>query len=53
MSKPGYREGAHVTRTYWGVLEESVGRSASNGGGTRAGSGSPVNGIQRIAEATV
>jgi fatty acid desaturase len=53
MSKPEYREGAHVTRTYWGVLEESVGRSASNGGGTRAGSGSPVNGIQRIAEATV
>jgi fatty acid desaturase len=56
MSKPGYREGAHVTRTYWGVLEESVGRSTSNGGRggrARAGSGSPVNGIQRIAEATV
>ena len=29
MSKPGYREGAHVTRTYWGVLEESVGRTPS------------------------
>jgi fatty acid desaturase len=26
MSKPEYREGAHLTRTYWGVLEESVGR---------------------------
>ncbi|HEV2170452.1 MAG TPA: fatty acid desaturase, partial [Candidatus Binatus sp.] len=26
MSKPGYCEGAHLTRTYWGVLEESVGR---------------------------
>jgi len=24
MSKPGYREGAHVTKTYWGVLGESV-----------------------------
>ena len=32
MTKPGYREGAHVTRTYWGVLEESVGRTPSNRG---------------------
>ena len=35
MSKPGYREGAHVTRTYWGVLEESVGRTPSNRGEVR------------------
>jgi fatty acid desaturase len=27
MSKPGYCEGAHITRTYWGVLGESVGRT--------------------------
>jgi fatty acid desaturase len=24
MSKPGYREGAHITASYWGVLGESV-----------------------------
>jgi fatty acid desaturase len=53
MSKPGYREGAHVTRTYWGVLEESVGRTASNRVRARAESNSTVQGIQRIAEATV
>ena len=27
MSKPGYREGAHVTSGYWAVLGESVGRT--------------------------
>jgi len=53
MSKPGYREGAHVTRTYWGVLEESVGRTASNRVRARAETNSTVQGIQRIAEATV
>jgi fatty acid desaturase len=53
MSKPGYREGAHVTRTYWGVLAESVGRTASNRVRARAESNSTVQGIQRIAEATV
>ena len=53
MSKPGYREGAHVTHTYWGVLGESVGRKASNGGKFRAEDSSQLNGIQRVAEATV
>ena len=36
MSKPGYRESAHVTSTYWGVLEESVGQTPSNRGKVRA-----------------
>lgn len=53
MSKPGYREGAHVTRTYWGVLEESVGRTPSNRAKVRAESSPTVKGIQRVAEATV
>ena len=52
MSKPGYRESAHLTSTYWGVLEESVGRT-SNGGKVRAESSSTLEGIQRVAEATV
>jgi fatty acid desaturase len=53
MSKPGYREGAHVTRTYWGVLEESVGRTPSNGRKDRAESSSTLEGIRGVAEATV
>jgi fatty acid desaturase len=53
MSKPGYRESAHVTRTYWGVLEESVGRTPSNGGDDHAESSSTLEGIRRVAEATV
>jgi len=52
MSKPGYREGAHVTRTYWGVLEESVGRT-SNRGKVRAESNSTLDGIPRVVEATI
>jgi fatty acid desaturase len=31
MSKPGFSEGAHLTRSYWGVLAESVGRTPSRG----------------------
>ena len=42
MSKPGYREGAHVTRTYWGVLEESVGRTPSRRASVRAEGGSNI-----------
>jgi fatty acid desaturase len=53
MSKPGYREGAHVTRTYWGVLEESVGRTMSKRGTVPAESISTIERIQRVAEATV
>jgi fatty acid desaturase len=53
MSKPGYRESAHLTSTYWGVLEESVGRTPSNGGKAHAESSSTLEGIQRVAEATV
>jgi fatty acid desaturase len=52
MSKPGYRESAHVTSTYWGVLEESVGRTPSNRDNARAESSS-LEGIPRVAEATV
>jgi fatty acid desaturase len=50
MSKPGYREGAHVTQTYWGVLEESVGRTQSNSGKQPAESRSR---IPRVVEVTV
>jgi fatty acid desaturase len=53
MSKPGYREGAHVTRTYWGVLEESVGMTPSKRGKVRAESSSTLEGIPRVVEATV
>jgi fatty acid desaturase len=53
MSKPGYRESAHVTSTYWGVLEESVGRTSSNGSKARADSGSTLEGIRHVVEATV
>jgi hypothetical protein len=53
MSKPGYREGAHVTHTYWGVLGESVGRTAADRGRVQAADSSKLNGIQRVAEATV
>src|SRR5271166_6362286 len=53
MSKPGYREGAHVTRTYWGVLEESVGRTTSNRGKVRTESSSTLERIPRVVEATI
>jgi fatty acid desaturase len=52
MSKPGYREGAHLTRTYWGVLEESVGRTASRRSEARNAHASELGRIQRVAEAT-
>ncbi len=53
MTKPGYREGAHVTRTYWGVLEESVGRTPSNRVDARNASDSKLERIRRVAEATI
>jgi fatty acid desaturase len=53
MSKPGYRESAHVTSTYWGVLEESVGRTPSNGSMAHVESSSTLEGIRRVVEATV
>ncbi len=53
MTKPGYREGAHVTRTYWGVLEESVGRTPSNRGKVGTADGAQLEGIQRVVEATI
>jgi fatty acid desaturase len=30
ISKPGFRDAAHVTQTYWGVLKEAVGGTADN-----------------------
>ncbi len=52
LSKPGYREGAHMTRSYWGVLEESVGRTTSRRGGNRVESSTELARIGRVAEAT-
>ena len=52
MSKPGYREGAHMTRTYWGVLEESVGRTPSRRDDDRDQVGTKLERIARVAEAT-
>ena len=52
MSKPGFREGAHLTRTYWGVLEESVGRTRSRRGKARGEGSSELGRIRRVAEAT-
>src|SRR5271154_2508378 len=52
MSKPGYREGAHMTRTYWGVLEESVGRTPSRRDDDRDQAGTKLERIARVAEAT-
>ncbi|HKN14212.1 MAG TPA: fatty acid desaturase family protein [Candidatus Binatus sp.] len=53
MSKPGFRESAHLTHTYWGVLGESVGRTPSRRGKVRGGDGSRRGRIRRIAEVTV
>ena len=53
MSKPGFREGAHVTQTYWGVLEESVGRTPSRRDKVRNEGSATLEGIRRVAEATV
>ena len=50
MSKPGYSEGAHLTRTYWGVLEESVGRTSPRRNAIREGS--TIEPVPRIAEVT-
>jgi fatty acid desaturase len=52
MSKPGYREGAHMTHTYWGVLEESVGRKPSRRDDDRDQVGTKLERIARVAEAT-
>jgi fatty acid desaturase len=52
MSKPGYREGAHLTPTYWGVLEESVGRTPSRRGKFNADDGAKLDRIRRVVEAT-
>jgi fatty acid desaturase len=50
MSKPGYSEGAHLTRTYWGVLEESVGLTRPRR--EEIGQGSTIEAVARIAEVT-
>ena len=52
LSKPGFREGAHITGSYWGVLEESVGRAPSHRGDVRGEGGSTPRRIGRAAEAT-
>ncbi len=52
LSKPGFREGAHITGSYWGVLEESVGRDPSHRGDVRGEGGSTPGRIRRAAEAT-
>jgi fatty acid desaturase len=48
LTKPGFREGAHMTRTYWGVLEESVGRTPLHG----STDVSALGHMPRVAEAT-
>jgi len=53
MSKPEYRDNAHVTQTYWGVLEESVGHTASRRQTVRAQGESQREHIGRVAEATI
>jgi fatty acid desaturase len=53
MSKPEYRDNAHVTQTYWGVLEESVGHTASKRQAVRAEDESHREHIVRVAEAIV
>jgi fatty acid desaturase len=50
MSKPEFREGAHITRSYWGVLEESVGLTPSHRGKIRGGSN--IGSVRRVAEVT-
>ncbi len=47
MSKPGFREGAHLTCSYWGVLEESVGGAGSR----RSRDGRKLGRFRRVAEA--
>ena len=51
MSKPGYREGAHMTQTYWGVLAEWVGRTASPVN-TEIEGGSNLEGLRQVVEVT-
>jgi fatty acid desaturase len=50
LSKPGYREGAHMTNTYWGVLGESVGRTAPVSQ-ARVRAGAPLAQMPRTMEA--
>jgi len=52
MSKPGYREGAHLTSTYLGVLGESVGRTESRRGETQIEGGAKLGRFRRVAEVT-
>jgi len=52
MTKPGFREGAHITNTYWGVLEESVGRTPSRRHKVRDRVGTAIGRIRRVAEVT-
>ena len=52
LTKRGFREGAHITRTYWGVLRESVGRSPTRRGKVRGGGGPKLGRIRRVAQAT-
>jgi fatty acid desaturase len=48
MSKPEFRESAHITDSYWGVLGESVGRTRS----PRGNDGSKLGRLRRVAEVT-
>jgi fatty acid desaturase len=50
LTKPGFCEGAHLTRTYWGVLAESVGRTPSDRVSRQ--DDSSLAPIRRVAEAT-
>jgi fatty acid desaturase len=52
LTKPGFREEAHITRTYWGVLEESVGRKPSHRSKNRVEGGSIRGRFRRVAEVT-
>jgi len=51
MSKPEFRASAHLTRTYWGVLEESVGRTPAHRATARDEGGLKLGRIRRVAEA--
>ena len=48
MSKPEFSEGAHLTRSYWGVLAESVGRTSSR----RVEDGPKIQRVRPMAEVT-
>ncbi|MGA7872832.1 MAG: fatty acid desaturase family protein [Candidatus Binatus sp.] len=52
MSKPEFREGAHITSSYRGVLEEAVGRTPARRGKIGAEDGAKLGRIPHVAEAT-